>query len=171
MVRAVDIPSGTMLKAYQAQEGCYTDCYAVDVAGAPDIERFIRIFFDTSIFRLERRILALSGLEATHADDVDALARGHRSRFAAWRLEGKTADELMLRFERPSGRTWLHVADVPDQSGQARLFFGSALLPGARDNDKRPTIGWSLHAFLPFHRLYARMLLRAAAADWRRGKK
>jgi hypothetical protein len=59
-----------------------------------------------------------------------------------------------------STRSWLmSVADPAAPSPTTRLYFGSAIIPrkGAAG------LGVGFRAMVPFHRLYARALLKAAA--------
>lgn len=162
------VPKNTLLKTYEAMEGSEADCFQVDVEGRPDIQRFIRIFFDTWVFRLERRVLSLMGVDYATTDDVIALAKGRQSSLAAWTTLERNANEIILAFDKPTGRTWLQVSTSDEGAETTRLSFGSALLPKRHSSKSKPAIGKLLKASLPIHRLYARILLAAAAADWKR---
>lgn len=42
------------------------------------------------------------------------------------------------------------------------LYFGSAVVPLPSQGGQAQRMGWGFHALLGFHRLYSRLLLRAA---------
>ena len=51
----------------------------------------------------------------------------------------------------------------PGRSSSTRLYFGSAVVPRQRIGAGQPAMGSLFHALLGFHRLYSRLLLRAAS--------
>ena len=165
---ATQIPQECLLRAYELTDGCYTDCYQIDVDGPPDFQRYIRLFFDTWIFRLERRILALSGQKFATTEDVEALACGEIDRFAAWRVEKRTANELLMTAQKGRIRTWLYLPADRNDLDKTRLMFGSAVLPVETGDASKKRLGWVIRFLLPFHRFYSRLLLKAAARDWSR---
>ncbi|MEM8591143.1 MAG: hypothetical protein AAGF13_01325 [Pseudomonadota bacterium] len=149
-----------LISRYATRPGAYADFYEVSVDGEPDLERFLRTFFDTWVFRLERRVLRLLKYERTDRADVLAIAAGKSDSFAAWEVEERREREVIFVFAPPMGRTWLGVSDA----GGTKLQFGSALIP--REGERLP---WYVRATIPFHRLYSRTLLSAAARAWSRG--
>ena len=81
------------------------------------------------------------------------LASGQRQQFAAWSVEGRAPGQLLMCDFAGSTRSWLMAAPA----GQGtRLYFGSAVV--------RARQGGMFRALLGFHKLYSRILLRAAAA-------
>lgn len=169
-VKRIGVPEGSFLKAYEGREGCETDCFQADVPGHPDIDRFVHIFFDTWVFRIERRLLALLGEDYATSEDVAALAGRSSDTLAAWTVQDRSADEIILAFKRPRGRTWLQATQLDGSLGSTRLRFGSALLPNIDSEGQTASISWGLKIGLPLHRLYARLLLAAAARDWKKGR-
>jgi hypothetical protein len=151
--------SGDSLLAAYAADGGFTDGYRIDVAGDVDLERFVAAFYTTPLFRLERFVLSLIGKPSTDAQ-VAALARGEADAFAAWTVEGRRADELLMCDFQGRTRSWFKVEPAPD--GGMRLRFGSAIVP-ERGVDGRKRMGGAFRALLGFHRLYSIALLRAAA--------
>jgi hypothetical protein len=144
-VRAIAVPPGALLAAYGGRG--HVDAYAADLPRPVDLQDVIRAFYDSPAFRSERWILGAAGMRGGAAD-LAALANGRGSRFAAWTLEARRPDEILLAAFRT--RSWLAV--TPRGAG-CTLHFGSAVV--ARADGKR---GAGFHALLGFHRLYSRLL-------------
>ncbi len=53
--------------------------------------------------------------------------------------------------------------DGPTNAIATRLYFGSAVVPRSSGGNGEPGMGWLFHGLLGFHRLYSRLLLRAAS--------
>ncbi len=51
----------------------------------------------------------------------------------------------------------------PGRSSSTRLYFGSAVVPRQSAGAGKPVMGSLFQALLGFHRLYSRLLLRAAS--------
>jgi len=131
----------------------YTDCFSAQVSRAVDIEAFLHAFYTTPLFRCERLILRLFGLRSTDAG-IDTFLAGRQQRFAAWTLEDRSDDQLLMCDVYGRTRSWFRVA----REGTAtRLYFGSAVVA---DGARLPML---YRALLPAHRFYSRQLLNAAA--------
>lgn len=148
------LPPGALLGRYEGAGG-YTDCLVATVPGHLTHAAFVEAFYTTPLFKLER--LALSVLLARPSSDAEArrLATGEGSRFAAWTVEARDANQLLVCDFMAASRSWL--MSVPDEASTT-LYFGTALVPlkGGR------RLGIGFRAMIPFHRRYARALLRAA---------
>lgn len=157
------LPPGALLAAH-ARDGVYTDCFATAVAGAVSLAAYLDAFYTTPLFRLERLVLrAAFGIAATDAD-LRRLADGAAERFAAWRVEARTDEQLLLADIRGRTRSWLMVAPPAGADRDAtRLYFGSAVLPA----DGEAGRGGNL--LLALHRRYSVLLLGAARRRLRRG--
>jgi hypothetical protein len=155
-VRAIAMPGDALLAAYTDRG--FTDAYAADVDPMVDLGQFIRVFYDSPAFRLERWLLAAAGMRSTPAD-LEALADGRGSRFAAWTVEARATGQILLAASRT--RSWLAVQQT---ASGTTLRFGSAVVARA---DGRMGVGFS--ALLGFHRAYSRILLGAAARRLARG--
>ena len=151
-----DMPGDALLQQYRAQ-GDYTDCFAIDVPAQVAHADYVEAFYTTSVFKLERLLLAL--LAARPSCDMEAreLASGQRQQFAAWSVEGRAPGQLLMCDYAGSTRSWLMVAPAPGAPDRAgtRLYFGSAVV--------RVRQGRAFRLLLGFHKLYSRILLRAAA--------
>ena len=120
---------------------------------------YIEAFYTTALFKLERLVLAV--LLSRPSTDLEArrLAAGETERFAAWTVEARDADQILLCDFMGSTRSWLmSVADMASATATTSLYFGSAIVP--RRGAGRLGIGFRL--MVPLHRLYARALLRSA---------
>lgn len=151
------LPPGALLGRYAGGPG-YTDCFVVTVPGRIPQAAFVEAFYTTALFRLERLVLAV--LLSRPSTDLEArrLAAGETDRFAAWTVEGREADQILMCDFLGSTRSWLMSA--ADRSETATLLrFGTAVVP--RPGSDGLDAGFRL--MLPVHRLYARALLRAAA--------
>ena len=91
-----------------------------------------------------------------------ALASGASSTFAAWRVEARTANQLLVCDFLGYTRSWLMIG--PPGDGATRLYFGTAVVPARDTVSGQASWTFSFRALLPFHRLYARALLHAACA-------
>jgi hypothetical protein len=153
-VEVTPLPPSALLGAY-ARSGDYTDCYSIRLPQPVSLPAFMHAFYTTPVFRLERWILAaLLKLPSTD-EEAAAVAQGRATRFAAWTVEAREADQAILAAGRT--RSWFMVAaDSP--GGPTRLYFGSAIVraePGK--------LGSQFSALLLFHKVYSRVLLRVAA--------
>ena len=162
-IEASSLPDKALLARYRDMPGAYTDCYSVGVEQAVSAAQFIEAFYTTGLFRCERFVLMLIGRGCNDAD-VRALAVGEASAFAAWTVEGRTDAQLLVCDFVGLTRSWLMVDVRLDGRRGTQLYFGSAVVPGARDKagNPRPTAGFRL--LQPVHAFYARALLRAAAS-------
>ena len=158
------IPTVALLGKY-ANSGTYTDCFAVDIARSVSHAEFVEAFYTGRLFKLERLLLRMFLSKPSTDLQARQLAAGELNEFAAWTVEARTEDQLLLRAIDGRTRSWLMVSttDVP---GGTRLYFGSALLPGRKTGNAstgKPTMGFAFKALLSFHNFYSRALLSAAA--------
>ena len=150
------LPPGALLSRYEGPGG-YTDCFVATVSGRVTHAAFVEAFYTTPLFRLERLALATFLARPSTDRQARALATGEADRFAAWTVEARDADQILLCDFMSASRSWLMSA-VAETSGATTLFFGTALLPRRRTGRR----GIGFRALTPFHRVYARALLRAA---------
>lgn len=162
-IKPCEVPPNSLLRSYKDAAG-FADCYVVEVPGAVTQAAFIEAFYTSPLFKIERTLLQyLASRPATDAD-AKQLAVGKATRFSAWRVERQSPSELLLADFTGRTRSWLMAEPVaaPGQPLRTRLCFGSAVLPLAGSAGQKPRLGWVFHALLGFHRLYSRLLLRAA---------
>lgn len=162
MARECGVPRDGLLDRYVEHPGAYTDCFEVMHPLEADLEAFITAFYTTWLFRLERLVLSVGLRHVIRDAEVHALARGHSTTFAAWRVEDRGGAEILLT--DISGATRSYLAVSPKEGGVTRLIFGSAVMPRA-DGTLSPMV----QRFMPVHRFYSRALLRLAEHKLRRG--
>ena len=161
-VEACALPDGALLARYRDMAGAYTDCFTASVGRAVSAAEFVEAFYTTWLFKGERFVLFLIGRGCTD-EDARALAEGKAQKFAAWTVEGRAQDQLLVCDFAKLTRSWLMVGPRRDGQAGTQLYFGSAVVPGAKDKagNPRPTFGFRV--LQPVHAFYARALLRAAA--------
>lgn len=157
IVSACRVQEGSLLDDY-LQGGSYADCFVTDVPRAVPHAEYVEAFYTTWLFKTER--LILSWVVSMPSTDREAreLALGERDSFAAWRVEARRQDQLLMASGRT--RSWLMVSPG---HGATRLYFGSAVVP-AVSGKHRGRLGQPFEALLGFHKLYSRALLQAARA-------
>jgi len=158
-----DLPADALLQRYREQ-GAYTDCFAIDVPGQVAHAAFVEAFYTTAAFKLERLLIALFVARPSNDAEVRELAGGRREKFAAWSVEARAPGQLLMCDFAGSTRSWLMAVPAPSAAGEGcastRLYFGSAVV--------RSSQGGAFRALLGFHKLYSRVLLRAAVSRLRK---
>jgi hypothetical protein len=162
-VRPCELPDTAILRKYQ-ERGAYADCYVAEVAGSVSQAAFVEAFYTTALFKVERAILGW--FAARPSTDIEArqLAEGSIGSFAAWRVESRNAEQLLLADFTGRTKSWLMVAPVDGTAMGTRtsLYFGSAVVPRVNVKTGERRMGLVFQALLGFHRLYSRLLLKAA---------
>ncbi|WP_395644795.1 hypothetical protein [Terricaulis sp.] len=151
-----DLPADALLRAY-VDKGAYTDCFAVDSAARVSFADYVEAFYTSVPFKLERVVLAALVAKPSSDGDAQRLARGETERFAAWSVEARAADQVLMCDYQKRTRSWLMAA--PIEGGGTRLYFGSAVVPAGGGGGR---LGFPFDALLGFHQLYSRVLLGAA---------
>lgn len=156
------LPDSALLARHAAGAN-YTDCFTLDVPQPVTLARYVEAFYTTPLFKAERVILALAGRPSTDLQAA-AVATGQADTFAAWQVEDRAPDQLLLCDMTGRTRSWFMVLARPDGQTGTRLCFGSAIVavPGRKDGSQ--TIGPLFRALTSAHVLYSRALLAAAAA-------
>ncbi len=160
-VQRCELPEHSFLGAYSATGG-YVDCYAAEVPHLVTQAAFVEAFYTGRLFKLERLILAVFAGRLCTDLEAGELARGERDKFAAWGVEQRAPDQLLLRDFTGRTRSWLMTAPAPDERS-TRLLFGSAVVPVADRRTGEPRMGAAFRVLLGFHQLYSRLRLQAAA--------
>lgn len=155
-----ELPSSALLRRSK-DAGAYTDCYTVQVPRRVSHAEYVEAFYTTFVFKTER--VLLKWLVDKPSTDADArrLAHGELDSFAAWTVEARAPDQLLMADYVGRTKSWLMIASSGDAA--TRLYFGSAVVP-VRGKSGQPAMGRQYSALLGFHKLYSRVLLRAAAA-------
>jgi hypothetical protein len=133
-----------------------------EVAATVSQAEYIEAFYTTWLFKIERILLGWFVARRSTDLQAKALADGTITSFAAWSVEGRTPDQLLMCDFVSRTRSWLMIAAGPTP-GSTRLYFGSAVVPmvDARTGERRMGLGF--RALLGFHKLYSRSLLWLAS--------
>ena len=150
-VESCTLPDEALTQRYRAS-GAHTDCFLTELARPVTHAEFVEAFYTTRLFKLERWILRLCVARPSTDAEARALARGERDSFAAWTVEARAPNQVLLRDFTGRTCSWLMVANAERPPG-TRLYFGSVVLPLSPVHTR----------LLGFHTLYSRLLLRAAA--------
>ena len=145
MIEKDVLPANALLQKY-VQSGAYTDCYSTKTSSDVPLATFVTAFYTTWLFKLERFILRVAVSKPSTDDEVHALLNGNGEKFAAWYVEERADDQLLMCDFRDQTRSWFMVAP-------GRIYFGSAVIPV-----EKKSFRW----LLGLHRLYSRALLAAA---------
>lgn len=167
-IRRCELPEGALLSRYSGS-GNYTDCYSADVTRSVSHAEFIEAFYTTALFKLERIILA--GLASRPSTDAQArqLAHGEIDSFAAWSVEDRAHDQLLLCDFAGRTRSWLMVSPAGSvEAPVTRLQFGSAVVSTRSSGQEHGSLGRTFGVLLGFHKLYSRRLLSAARSRLQR---
>lgn len=166
-VAACGLPSAALLQRYRTAPG-FADCYAVEINRAVTLPQFIAAFYTTPLFKVERAILRWFARRPSSDAEARALAAGERETFAAWRVEARANDQILLADFLGRTRSWLMVESL--DAGRTRLYFGSGIVPKVDKQTGQAAMGIAFTALLGFHRLYSRALLAAARSRLRNQK-
>jgi hypothetical protein len=161
-VRRTALPEGALLKRYR-DSGAYTDCYVLDVDGAVSQTDYVCAFYTSWLFKVERFILTWAVAKPSTDAEAEALSAGHREAFAAWTVEGRTSEQLLMCDYQRRTRSWLKTEPL-DGGARTRLYFGSAVVPLRPDGRRDRGFGFAFRLLVGFHNLYSRGLLKAARA-------
>lgn len=165
-----ELPAGALLATYR-DAGAYTDCYAADMSRSVSQAEYVEAFYTTWVFKLERRVLAMFVSKPSTDLQAQALASGQADAFAAWSVEGRTSNQLLMCDFQRRTRSWLMSVPAPgDAAKGTRLFFGSAVVPVTHPRSGRPAMGLVFRVLLGFHKVYSRILLGAAMSRLRRAR-
>jgi hypothetical protein len=152
-----EVPPGALLHEY-VRRGDYADCFALWIPRRVTHAEYVAAFYTTGLFKLERLVLAVIGKPSTDAAAAD-LAAGARNDFAAWSVEGRAPDQILMCDFRGDTRSWLMVEPGGDGT---RLYFGSAVVKRRIAPSGAKELTGGFRALLGFHTAYSRALLAAA---------
>jgi hypothetical protein len=160
------VPASTMLEKY-SMHGSYTDCYSTQISGQVSFSEFILAFYTTPLFRLERLILKLAVSKLSTDIQARQLADRTRKEFAAWHVEDRSENEILMCDFGGRTRSWLMTIPVSTfNSPHTQLYFGSVVVPKLNPETGQPSLVFQ--ALLRFHRIYSILLLYSAKSNIKR---
>jgi hypothetical protein len=154
-IQKIRAPANIMLDKYTSVTGTYTDCYVTEILHNVMFSEYVFAFYTTPLFKLERSILKCTVSKPSTDSQVRQLADGTIEEFAAWTVEARTENELLMCDFLGHTRSWLMVENA---GAKTKLYFGSAVVP--KRGAKR--LGFGFRAMLGFHQLYSVLLLYSA---------
>ena len=161
-IESCKIPDNALLSNHQGEGSC-TDCYVTSIQGSVSQTRFVTAFYTTPVFKLERLILKVAASRPSTDIQAEQLATGASDVFAAWDVEARTHNQLLMSDFSRRTRCWLMAVPATGSSHQyTRLYFGSAVVPVNNPKTGKLAPGWMFRALLGFHKLYSVVLLYAA---------
>lgn len=168
-VEKLEVPGDVLLARY-LKPGYYTDCYTLDVSGYISLSEFVIAFYTSPLFKLERFILKWAVSRPSTDANASDVAAARTTTFAAWEVEDRTDNELLMCDFQKRTRCWFMTSPVSEPNANTRLFFGSAVVPAQKSESGEQSLGFIFRALLGFHKLYSRALLRSAKRNLRPGR-
>lgn len=160
-IESCPLPENSLLNAY-ARSGAYTDCYRTEVTGYVSLERYVNTFYTTLLFKLERVILKWTVSKPSSDSEAMQLATGETDTFAAWHVEERCENQLLLCDFQGNTRSWLMMAPADSEvNRKTRLYFGSAVIRQQNSNKDKNSFGFSV--LIGFHKIYSVLLLYSAS--------
>lgn len=155
-------PVDALIHKYTTMPGAYTDCFLAVIPKQVTFPEYLFAFYTTPLFKLERLVLRLVRKPSTDGE-ARQLADGLRDSFAAWTLEARAENQILMRDFMNRTCSWLMA--VPAQDGKStQLYFGTAVIPIVDKKTGKASLGFIFAALLGFHKLYSVLLLRSARA-------
>lgn len=158
------LPATALLDRYR-RELAYNDCYCTDCPGDISLVRYVEAFYTTGLFRLERFILKWVLNRPSTDAEAAGLVNGGYSRFAAWSVEARADNQILMCDFQNRTRSWLMTETLNQadaNSSFTRLYFGSAVVSVKAGGGGRPKMGFAFGALLGLHKLYSVLLLYSA---------
>ena len=156
-IEKCEILPGSFVASFQ--EKGYADSYRTEINRNISMEEYVYSFYTSPLFKLERFILTWTVLKPSTDSDANELAKGNTTKFAAWTVENRSENELLMCDFVKRTRSWFmvnHTGTIDKPNTQ--LYFGT----GISSSTKRKSIGLFFTLLLPFHKVYSRFLLHFA---------
>ena len=159
LIKKCPVPLNTFLHTYGAN-GAYADCYETEILREVSLPEFILAFYTSPLFKVERWILTWTVSKPSTDKQARELADCERETFAAWQVENRRENEILMCDYPERTRSWLSVVPLGDAG--TRLYFGSAVVPGRNSTNGKSSLGLVFQMLLGFHRIYSVVLLYSA---------
>ncbi len=161
-VEKCNLPKNSLLSTYRT-DGAYTDCYVTEIGRKISQVEYIRAFYTTTIFKTERTILNWALSKPSTDEEARLLAEGKVQTFAAWDVEARRDDQILLSDYRGRTRSWLmSEPSFNENEDSTKLYFGSAVVSIRSRKTGKLRMGLSFGVLLQFHKLYSQALLSSA---------
>jgi len=157
-IQATEIPCSALLHGH-VERGEYADAFYTDISDSVNLSAYIRAFYSSRVMRAERFILKFIG-KPSSADQVEMLATGEISEFAAWSVAERLENEILLPDFHDHTCSWLMVS-YPS-TGKTRLHFGTGVHRMRQQGEGAASLNMFFRATNGLHLLYSKVLLRSA---------
>jgi hypothetical protein len=125
-IRSGELPAHALLARYRA-DGAFIDCWIADLPRPVTHADYVEAFYTAPLFGVERRLLTWFASKPSTVAQARLLADARADAFAAWTVEARAAEQLLLCDFTRRTRAWLMVEPLADRAG-TRLCFGSAVM-------------------------------------------
>jgi hypothetical protein len=161
-IRACALPEEALLSKY-ARAGAYTDCYTAEIAKPVSHAAYVEAFYTCRLFKVERFLLTWLVFKPSTDAQARELASGASNTFAAWRVEERSANQLLVCDFLGQTRSWFMIGPPRNEGAiGAHLYFGTAVMPVRDKVSGQARMSFAFKSLLAFHKLYSRALLYAA---------
>lgn len=107
-IHRCELPHGALLEKYQSR-GAYADCYVTEIARPVSQAEYVQAFYTSPLFKVERLLLAWLVSKPSTDAQASQLASGTLDSFAAWSVEERREDQLLMCDFQGRTRSWLMV--------------------------------------------------------------
>ncbi len=153
------LPTQSLLAKY-SHDGMYADTYRTEIQGEILFDAYIFAFYTTVLFKIEQFILAHVLRLPSNDNQAKELADGARNEFAAWRVEARNDNELLMCDISGRTRSWFMVHHLGSENNKrTQLYFGSAVAPVINQKTGKSSLGFVFRALLGSHKIYSIFLL------------
>jgi len=144
-------------------ENGYADSYSAEISGRISLEDFVFGFYTTTLFKLERFILTWTVQKPSNDKQAKELTEGKTNKFAAWTVENRRENELLMCDMLGRTRSWFMVNQTgTNENPKTQLYFGTGISPTIKGKAEKSSFGVFFKALLPFHQMYSVLLLYSA---------
>ncbi len=144
-------------------ENGFADSYRTELSGHISLEEFVFGFYTTKLFKLERFILAWTVLKPSNDMQAKELTENKTNKFAAWTVENRRENELLMCDMLERTRSWFMVNQIgTKENPRTQLYFGTGIAPTTKGKTGKSSIGLFFITLLPFHKIYSVLLLYTA---------
>lgn len=158
-IEKCSVPPNSLLAKY-CLDGFYADSYRTELQGHISLPKFVFAFYTTWLFKTEGFILTYTVQRPSNDAQARELADGRRNEFAAWSVEGRNENELLMCDMVGRTRSWFMVTHTgTPENARTQLYFGSAVVPRKDPKTGKSSLGFVYRSLLGFHKIYSVLLL------------
>eukprot|EP00045_Choanoeca_perplexa_P002911 m.27622 g.27622 ORF g.27622 m.27622 type:complete len:189 (-) comp11764_c0_seq1:101-667(-) len=151
-----DVPNGSFLKSMK-DEGYNCDTFVLPLPNAPpaDLNKYIRAFFSSPVFQLERYVLQYAAGISIEDQDIRKCGFEVGDKLGVWGVTERCDNEALALWSQGStdGCSWWRLEHT--REGDPVLMFGS----GIRTNNASKAYRLAMVPLTQGHYLYSRILL------------